>query len=53
MSFIDELRGFVDAIVEDKEPLVTGNDGLQPVLAGMAALKSLKEKRTVMIEEVI
>jgi myo-inositol 2-dehydrogenase / D-chiro-inositol 1-dehydrogenase len=53
MSFIEELRGFVDAIIEDKEPLVTGNDGLQPVLVGMAALKSLKEKRTVRIEEVI
>jgi myo-inositol 2-dehydrogenase/D-chiro-inositol 1-dehydrogenase len=32
---------------------VTGNDGLQPVLIGMAALKSLEEKRPVKIEEVL
>jgi len=32
---------------------VTGNDGLQPVLIGMAALKSLAEKRPVKIEEIL
>ena len=53
MSFIDELRSFADAIIKDKEPPVTGFDGLQPVLIGIAALKSLKEKRPVSIKEIV
>jgi myo-inositol 2-dehydrogenase/D-chiro-inositol 1-dehydrogenase len=52
MSYIEELRAFVDAVENDKEPPVTGNDGLQPVRIGIAALKSLKEKRPVKIKEV-
>lgn len=52
MSYVEELKSFVDAIINDKEPQVTGNDGLQPVLIGLAALKSLREKRAVKIEEV-
>ena len=52
MSYIEELKAFVDAVENDKEPPVTGNDGLQPVLIGVAALKSLKEKRPVKIKEV-
>lgn len=52
MSYVEELKAFVDAIINDKEPQVTGNDGLQPVLIGLAALKSLREKRAVKIEEV-
>jgi myo-inositol 2-dehydrogenase/D-chiro-inositol 1-dehydrogenase len=52
MSYIEELKAFVDAVAKDKEPPVTGNDGLQPVLIGTAALKSLREKRPVKIKEV-
>ena len=52
MSYVEELKAFVDAVAKDKEPPVTGNDGLQPVLIGVAALKSLKEKKPVKIEEV-
>lgn len=52
MSYIEELKAFVDAVAKDKEPTVTGNDGLQPVLIGAAALKSLREKRPVKIIEV-
>ncbi len=52
ISYVEELKAFVDAIINDKEPQVTGNDGLQPVLIGLAALKSLREKRAVKIEEV-
>jgi myo-inositol 2-dehydrogenase / D-chiro-inositol 1-dehydrogenase len=52
MSYIEELKAFVDAVAKDEAPPVTGNDGLQPVLIGTAALKSLKEKRPVKIEEV-
>jgi len=52
MSYVEELKAFVDAVAKGKEPPVTGNDGLQPVLIGMAALKSLKEKRPVKIKEI-
>ncbi len=52
MSYVEELKAFVDAVVNDKETPVTGNDGLQPVLIGVAALKSLTEKKPVKIEEV-
>jgi myo-inositol 2-dehydrogenase/D-chiro-inositol 1-dehydrogenase len=52
MSYIEELKAFVDAVAKDKEPPVTGNDGLQPVLIGTAALKSLRERRPVKIKEV-
>ena len=52
MSYVEELKAFVDAVTNDQEPAVTGNDGLQPVLIGVAALKSLTEKRPVKIEEI-
>jgi myo-inositol 2-dehydrogenase/D-chiro-inositol 1-dehydrogenase len=52
MSYVEELKAFVDAVASDREPPVTGNDGLQPVLIGVAALKSLKEKKPVKIVEV-
>jgi len=50
-SYVEELKAFVDAVKNDKETPVTGNDGLQPVLIGIAALKSLKEKRPVKLRE--
>lgn len=52
MSYVEELKAFVESVARDKEPSVTGNDGLQPVLIGTAALKSLREGRPVKIEEV-
>ena len=53
MSYVEELKAFVDAVANDRESAVTGNDGLQPVLIGVAALKSLAENRPVKIEEVL
>ena len=53
MSYADEIKAFVQAVNSGAETLVTGNDGLQPVLIGLAALKSLKEKRTVKVEELM
>jgi myo-inositol 2-dehydrogenase/D-chiro-inositol 1-dehydrogenase len=52
-SYIEELKSFAEAVMRDEEPLVTGNDGLQPVLIGAAALRSLKEKRSVAVEEIL
>lgn len=51
-SFADELKAFVDAVVNDTEVPVGANDGLAPVLIGLAAKKSLVEKRPVRIDEI-
>jgi myo-inositol 2-dehydrogenase/D-chiro-inositol 1-dehydrogenase len=51
-AYQGEIRSFVDAIVNDKPTEVNVNDGLQPILIGLAALKSLKENRPVKISEI-
>lgn len=51
-SFSEEVNQFVEAIVNDKDVPVNANDGLQPVLIGLAAKKSLEEKRPVKITEI-
>ncbi len=50
-SYVDELKAFVSAIVDDTEPLVTGLDGRAPVVIGKAALRSIQERRTVLLPE--
>ena len=50
-SFSQEMREFVDAIVNDTEVPVNAMDGLKPVLIGLAAKKSLQEGRPVKISE--
>ncbi|TYP47895.1 inositol 2-dehydrogenase [Thermosediminibacter litoriperuensis] len=49
-AYIDEMRAFFDCIINDKKPIVTGIDGLEAVLIGIAAQKSLKEGRPIKIE---
>lgn len=39
-SFTDEVKQFVDAVLNDKPVPVTGKDGLYPILIGMAARES-------------
>lgn len=51
-AFIAEMQAFADAIANDKQPPVTGEDGLYPVLMAAAATKSLKEGRPIKISEV-
>jgi myo-inositol 2-dehydrogenase/D-chiro-inositol 1-dehydrogenase len=51
-AFIDEMISFVDSVLCDKAPAVTGEDGLENMYAAIAAGKSLKEGRPVKIEEV-
>lgn len=51
-AFIAEAKAFIQAINDDTDTLVGGNDGLQPVLMAMAAAKSLKEGRPVKISEI-
>ncbi len=41
-AFIEEMNGFVTAVLEDKPTLVDATDGLKPVLIALAAKKSLE-----------
>jgi myo-inositol 2-dehydrogenase/D-chiro-inositol 1-dehydrogenase len=50
-AFIDEMISFVDSVLYNKDPAVTGEDGLENMYAAMAAGKSLQEGRPVKIEE--
>jgi myo-inositol 2-dehydrogenase/D-chiro-inositol 1-dehydrogenase len=51
-AYVTELRSFVQALREDKQPLATGQDGRIAVIIGLAAKKSLDENRPVDVAEV-
>ena len=51
IAFVAEMQAFVDAIREDKPTLVSGKDGLVPVLIAMAAKESLKTGNPVQVCE--
>ena len=51
-AYVIEMRSFVEAVLKDENPPVSGVDGLHPVLMGMAALRSLREKRPVKLSEI-
>jgi myo-inositol 2-dehydrogenase/D-chiro-inositol 1-dehydrogenase len=51
--YINELRQFVDCIIEDKATPTNGQDGRMAVVLGFAAIKSLRENRPVKISEII
>lgn len=51
-SYVDEMQAFVDAILEDRTPLVTGIDGRIPVVMGLAARMSYDQHRPVRLTEV-
>jgi len=51
-AFLTEMQSFVDAIREDKPTLVSGKDGLVPVLIAMAAKESLKTGKPVQVVSV-
>ena len=42
-AFVAEMQAFADAVINDKETPVTGEDGLYPVLMAAAATRSLHE----------
>lgn len=52
-SYIEEAKSFFDSIRFDREVTVTGMDGLKPVIIGLAAKKSLLEKRPVKTSEIL
>ncbi|AWX14556.1 inositol 2-dehydrogenase [Mergibacter septicus] len=51
-SFADEISSFVDAIINDRPTLVSGDDGLQPVLIALAAQRSMQQQRPVSLNEI-
>ncbi|MBQ3150952.1 MAG: inositol 2-dehydrogenase [Clostridia bacterium] len=51
-AYVDEVSEFIDCIINDKDVNVGIECGLQPVLIGLAAKKSLSENRPVKIAEI-
>ncbi len=51
-AYQKEVKCFIDAIVNKKATPLGVKDGLEPVLIGLAAKKSLKEHRPVKISEI-
>jgi myo-inositol 2-dehydrogenase/D-chiro-inositol 1-dehydrogenase len=51
-AYVEEMRAFVDAVLEDKTPPVTGMDARAPVVMAYAAKKSNDENRPVRLSEV-
>lgn len=52
-SFATEVKGFIYAIENDTDTLVGVEDGLKPVLMGIAAKKSVEEHRPVKLSEIV
>ncbi|MEM7343161.1 MAG: inositol 2-dehydrogenase [Chloroflexota bacterium] len=51
-SYVAEMREFIEAIQQDTPVPVDGMDGKIPVIMGLAAWKSYKEKRPVKLSEI-
>lgn len=51
-AYAAEIRAFVACILEDREPMVTGEDARKATAIGMAATLSLDESRPVFVSEV-
>ncbi|MGC9522849.1 MAG: inositol 2-dehydrogenase [Anaerolineae bacterium] len=52
-SYVEELRAFVDCLLEGREPPTTGQDGRIAIAMGYAARKSYDEHRPVRVKEVL
>ena len=50
-SYVNEMTAFVDAIENDHDVPVNGNDGRVPVVMAMAGNRSLRENRPVKLSE--
>ena len=51
-AYAAEIRAFVDCILEEREPIITGEDARKATAIGMAATRSLDETRPVMVSEI-
>ena len=50
-SFIDSTKDFVDAIVNDRTPVLSGEDGREILRFALAAVESSKQKREIYLDE--
>lgn len=48
-SYVREMQDFVDCVLNNRTPPVTGTDGLAPVRIGLAAKQSLEQGRPVRV----
>jgi len=51
-AYVEEMRAFLAAIMDDTEPEVTGYDGRVPVVMACAAKRSVTERRPVSLQEI-
>jgi myo-inositol 2-dehydrogenase/D-chiro-inositol 1-dehydrogenase len=51
-SYVVEMTSFIEAVLQDKPPIVTGHDARPPVVMGLAARKSYDENRPVKLSEI-
>jgi len=51
-SYVSEMQEFVSCVSKGEKPSCSGYDGLVAVVVGLAAKKSLAEKRPVKIQEI-
>lgn len=51
-AYLNEMREFIGCIHEDRAPAVTGQDGRAPLLMAQAAWTSIREGRSVRLDEV-
>ena len=51
-AYLAEMKVFIDCVVQDTPPPVTGMDGRIPVVMGLAAWKSYRENRPVKLSEI-
>jgi len=52
-AYVREMRAFVEAVLKDQTPPVGGDAGLQAVVMGLAATRSLRERRPVKLSEIV
>lgn len=52
-AYLSEMESFIQCVVEDSTPRITGEDGKTPIQMGYAALKSYRENRPVKISEIL
>jgi len=51
-AYVREMRAFVEAVLKNQNPPVGGDAGLQAVVMGLAATRSLHERRPVKLSEI-
>ena len=52
-AYLNEMKAFVDSLKNNTPLPVDGKDGLQAVVIGLAAMKSVKENRPVELSEIL